>query len=71
MRCVENVWKLLTEIHLLVAAGTHVGLSGESGDAASWGQIRHVIGKAGKDSVCKTLPVGSEINVLLTRGELQ
>lgn len=28
--------KLLTEIHLLVAAGAHVGLAGEGGDAASW-----------------------------------
>lgn len=60
----ETTWKPLTEIHLLVTAGTHVGLPGESGDAASWGQIT-VTGRNGKGLHCKTLPVRREITVLL------
>lgn len=45
----ETTWKPLTEIHLLVTAGTHVGLPRESGDAASWGQIIvMLLGEMGK-----------------------
>lgn len=63
----EDAWKLLTKIHFLVAAGTHVGLPGESGDAASWGQITGtLLGELGNAQIGKHL----EINVLLkTRGE--
>lgn len=68
----ENAWRLLTKIHLLVAAGTHVGLPGESGDAASWGQITGtLLGELEKVQIVNHSP-RREINVLLkTRGEQQ
>lgn len=61
MRCVEYAWKLLTKIHLLVAAGTHVGLPGESGDAASWGQITGtLLGELGKAQIGKHSLLGGK-----------
>lgn len=61
MTFVENASKLLTKIHLLVAAGTHVGLPGESGDATSWGQITgKLLGELGKVQIVKHSLLGGK-----------
>lgn len=60
-RSVKTTWKPLTEIHLLVTSGTHVGLPGESGDAASWGQITvMLLGDMGKVHIVKPSRLGGK-----------